>query len=115
MTQHPETISPETLMSWHQTQHPFVLIDVREPDEYQQANLKGRLIPLASVETQLPKLDTDTTYVIHCKKGIRSDTATALMRAKGFEKTYSLEGGIEAWQTTYGDTCPWTTHTPPTL
>jgi len=76
----------------------FQLIDVREPYEYEIANLQGELIPLGQVEAQRDKIADDKQVVIHCRSGARSGNAVALLEAKyGYDNLYNLKGGILAW------------------
>lgn len=75
---------------------PFVL-DVREPDEYKQANLGGTLIPLGQLPQRLGELKKDEEIVVHCKGGGRSTQAAELLIANGFKNVKNLSGGIMAW------------------
>jgi adenylyltransferase/sulfurtransferase len=76
----------------------FQLIDVREPHEYQIANLGGELIPLAQVEGQADKISRDKQVVVHCRSGARSGNAILLLEQKfGLHNLYNLKGGILAW------------------
>jgi adenylyltransferase/sulfurtransferase len=75
----------------------LVVIDVREPHEWEIANLPfARLIPKGELPAQLNTLDTTKEYVLHCKSGARSLDAAHLMKAAGF-RVKSLRGGINAW------------------
>jgi rhodanese-related sulfurtransferase len=75
------------------------IIDVREPHEYEETNMGGKLIPLASLLDRLSELDQykDDFIVVHCRSGKRSIAACDVMRTMGFSKVYSLKGGILAW------------------
>jgi sulfur-carrier protein adenylyltransferase/sulfurtransferase len=76
----------------------FQLIDVREPHEYENANLGGELIPLGSILQNVDKISRDKTVVIHCKSGGRSGSAIAeLEKRYGFTNLYNLKGGIVAY------------------
>ena len=75
----------------------FVLVDVREQDEYDKANLGGTLIPLGTIDEGMKQLDKAAHIVVHCKTGSRSAKATAALREAGFEKAWNVAGGIEAW------------------
>jgi sulfur-carrier protein adenylyltransferase/sulfurtransferase len=74
----------------------FVL-DVREPHEYEVANIGARLIPLGELPQRLVELDQNDNVAIHCKTGGRSARAVRLMREAGFENVYNVKGGITAW------------------
>ncbi len=76
------------------------LIDVRTPDEYEDAHLKGaRLMNIMSPDftekvEQLPK---DKAYYIYCRSGSRSASACQYMAGRGFGELYNLQGGIMFW------------------
>lgn len=75
----------------------FVLVDVREPHEYEICNLGGQLIPLKTLPTRLSELDAAAHVVVHCRSGGRSAKAVELLRASGFANAWNLQGGILAW------------------
>ncbi len=74
----------------------FVL-DVREPHEYEVANIGAKLIPLGELPQRLAELDQDDNFAIHCKSGARSAKAVKLLQDAGFENVYNVKGGITAW------------------
>jgi sulfur-carrier protein adenylyltransferase/sulfurtransferase len=75
-----------------------LLIDVREPQEYEIAHIEGaRLIPLGRLPERLGELDSSAEMVLHCHYGERSLRALQFLRQAGFRKLRSLRGGIEAW------------------
>jgi adenylyltransferase/sulfurtransferase len=76
---------------------PFVLIDVREPHEYQICNIKGHLIPLGDLPKRVHELDSSREIVVHCKMGGRSAKAVDFLRQSGFKRASNLAGGIQAW------------------
>jgi sulfur-carrier protein adenylyltransferase/sulfurtransferase len=73
------------------------VLDVREPHEYEVANIGARLIPLAELPERLMELDRDETLAVHCKTGGRSARAVKLLRDAGFQDVYNVKGGIDAW------------------
>lgn len=76
----------------------FVLIDVREPHEYQICNIPGaKLIPLGQLPKRLDELDKSADIVAHCKSGARSQKAVDLLKQKGFKNVRNMTGGILAW------------------
>jgi adenylyltransferase/sulfurtransferase len=76
----------------------LVLIDVREPHEWEIAHIDGaRLIPLGQLPERLAELDGHAEIVTHCHHGARSMKALALLKGAGFSKVRSLAGGIDAW------------------
>ena len=76
-------------------ENPFVL-DVREPWEYQLANLGGQLIPVGELPKRTAELPRDQTIVVQCKSGGRSQNAAELLKAQGFQ-VENLAGGITGW------------------
>lgn len=80
-------------------QKDYQLIDVREVHEFEQANLEGELIPLATVTDNVDKIAKDKPVVIHCRSGARSAKAVQLLEQRfDFDNLYNLKGGILAWQ-----------------
>jgi adenylyltransferase/sulfurtransferase len=76
------------------------IIDVREPFEWEIANLGpqgARLIPLGALEERLTELDPEAEIVLQCRSGGRSERALRQLRAAGFERLWNLKGGILAW------------------
>jgi sulfur-carrier protein adenylyltransferase/sulfurtransferase len=75
----------------------FVLVDVREPHEFQICNLNGKLIPLGELPRRVNELDPAKEMVVHCRSGARSARAVAFLRQAGFARVSNLAGGILAW------------------
>jgi sulfur-carrier protein adenylyltransferase/sulfurtransferase len=76
----------------------FMLIDVREPYEYQIARIPGaRLIPLGDLPKRLSELNPNGEIVAHCRSGQRSQKAVDLMKQNGFKNVRNMTGGILAW------------------
>jgi molybdopterin/thiamine biosynthesis adenylyltransferase/rhodanese-related sulfurtransferase len=73
------------------------VLDVREPHEYEVANIGARLIPLGELPERLIELDKDQAFAIYCKTGARSASAVKLLQEAGFENVYNVKGGITAW------------------
>jgi molybdopterin/thiamine biosynthesis adenylyltransferase/rhodanese-related sulfurtransferase len=75
-----------------------LLIDVREPDEYQVAHIEGsQLIPLKTLPGHLESLPKDREILVHCKAGGRSAKAVQLLLDHGFVRVKNVAGGIDAW------------------
>jgi sulfur-carrier protein adenylyltransferase/sulfurtransferase len=75
----------------------FLLLDVREPYEYQIAQIGGLLIPQNDLPNRLGELDKGREIIIHCRSGVRSQRAAELLKANGFQNVANLAGGILAW------------------
>ncbi len=73
------------------------LLDVREPHEYQIAQIGGHLIPLGDLPKRVHELDSSREIVVHCKMGGRSQKAAEFLQQAGFRKIRNLAGGIQAW------------------
>ena len=81
----------------------FQLIDVREPDEHNEFNIGGELIPLNEIVQQVEKIATDKPVIIYCRKGIRSQIAIQRLQEKfPFTNLINLIGGTEAWKKQFG-------------
>ena len=77
---------------------PFVLIDVREPHEYQICRIPyAKLIPLGDLPKRVNELDSADEIVAHCKSGMRSAKAVDFLKQAGFRKVRNMKGGILAW------------------
>jgi adenylyltransferase/sulfurtransferase len=75
----------------------FLLLDVREPGEYQTAKIAGStLIPLKTLPGRLTELKKDQEIVVHCHHGGRSYQACQFLRAQGYNAV-NVEDGIQAW------------------
>ncbi len=76
----------------------FVLVDVREPHEWQIGHIDAaRLIPLGELPNRLGELDPSADIVVHCKAGGRSAKAVALLKEKGYRNVWNMKGGILLW------------------
>jgi sulfur-carrier protein adenylyltransferase/sulfurtransferase len=83
------------------------VLDVREPDEYRFAHIKGtRLAPLSTLAERCADLDPTHHYYLHCKAGGRSLTALQFLRERGFQHLKSVKGGITAWSDEIDRTVP---------
>lgn len=81
-----------------------LIIDVREPYEYEEFNIGARLIPLAELPGQVHDLEDhkDDEIIVHCRSGARSATAKAFLTSQGFTKVRNLLGGMVDWQRNFG-------------
>ena len=73
------------------------ILDVREPFEYQIAQIGGHLIPLNDLPKRMNELNTAQEIVVQCKSGGRSQRAAEFLAKNGFKKLHNLAGGILAW------------------
>jgi len=76
----------------------FVLVDVREPHEFQIGRIpNARLIPLGELAKRIDELSVADDIVVHCKSGVRSAKAMDFLKQSGFKRVKNLKGGILAW------------------
>lgn len=85
----------------------FQLIDVREPHEFDIANLQGELIPLSQIPQAKEKIEKSKKVVIHCRSGARSGQAVQYLEKElGIDNLYNLKGGILAWSDEIDNSIP---------
>ena len=75
----------------------ILVLDVREPFEYQIANIGATLIPMNDVPGRLSDIDRDREIVVHCHTGRRSQRVAEFLKQNGYENVSNLAGGIKAW------------------
>ena len=91
-------ISPQELKQKLDTDASVLLLDVREPSEYDIVHLDGaRLIPLNTLPHHIDSLPADQEIVVYCHHGTRSLYATAYLHQNGFRDAKNLAGGIDQW------------------
>ena len=90
----------EMLKARERGEKDFILIDVREPGEYEIVNIPGAvLIPKNEflLGDALAKLPHDKQIVLHCKAGTRSAEVLAAVKGAGFKDAIHVGGGVLAW------------------
>jgi adenylyltransferase/sulfurtransferase len=93
------TLTVQELKSLRDSNDDHFLLDVRQPDEWEQANLPGAtLIPLGELPERLSELPRDQKLIVHCKAGSRSARACGFLLEQGFADVWNVEGGMDAWQ-----------------
>ena len=91
-------IGPREVKKMIDEKQPFVLVDVREPHEFQICRIPGStLIPLGEIPKRMHELDSASDIVVHCRSGQRSARAVEFLMKAGFQKIHNLKGGILAW------------------
>ncbi|MFL6138604.1 MAG: adenylyltransferase/sulfurtransferase MoeZ [Frankiaceae bacterium] len=78
----------------------FLLVDVREPAEHEIVRIPGAvLIPKGDIVSgaALGSLPQDRPIVLHCKSGVRSAEALAVLKGAGFADAKHVQGGVLAW------------------
>jgi adenylyltransferase/sulfurtransferase len=88
-------------------QDPFLLLDVREPQEFEICRIPGSvLIPLSELPSRFSELEGHEDMIVHCKSGVRSGKAIRLLKDAGFGRARNLKGGILAWIDRIDSTLP---------
>ena len=105
MPQVPE-ITVEDLKRKLDAHQNILVLDVREPHEYQICNLGGHLIPLGDLPKRLSELEPGRETVVHCRSGVRSAKAVFQLQRAGFSNVTNLQGGILAWADRIDPTMP---------
>lgn len=92
-------LSVEQLKSKFDKNEVFILVDVREPDEYETCHIEGsKLMPISKFAQEgIKQLKPDDDIVVHCHHGGRSQRACDFLVSQGFKNVANLAGGIEAW------------------
>lgn len=111
MSAHSE-ISPAELAAALAAEKKWLLLDVREPWEFEHVHIPGSLL-LANLlaeegdlGTLLPKLQQAATVVTICHHGVRSLSAALYLRNHGLNHVVSLQGGIDAWSVAIAPNLP---------
>lgn len=93
-----EEITVEEFSSIRESDGEVVLVDVREPHEYEICSIEGsKLIPLGELKDRTGELDPEDDIVVHCHHGRRSMRAATFLAEQGFGKVKNLKGGIDEW------------------
>jgi rhodanese-related sulfurtransferase len=101
------TVSVHELKQKIDVKTPVVILDVREPFEYEIARIENsKLIPLDELPERLGELNQDAEIVALCHSGGRSASAIEFLRASGFARSFNLAGGIDAWANEIDPTMP---------
>ena len=75
----------------------FLLLDCREPWEYQTARIEGAtLIPMRDIQQKVDEIPKDRPVVVYCHAGIRSFNAASWLKQQGIN-ALSMSGGIDQW------------------
>ena len=91
-------ISVSQLKAQLDSHAPLVLLDVREPHEFNHAHIEGSvLIPLNQLPQRLGELDKNQAIAVLCHHGMRSQQAANFLVHNGFIQVANVQGGIDAW------------------
>ena len=93
-------LSATELANWlaDSTREPPLLLDVREPWEYETCHIQGaQLMPMSSIPARQEELDPQQPVVCICHHGARSMQVGFFLERAGFEHVINLTGGVHAW------------------
>ena len=94
----PAEISVTQLKAMHEAGRAFVLLDVRERDEWETARIMwAKHVPMGDVPVRLKELPVDGNVIVMCHSGYRSDRVAQYLREHEFTSVANLAGGIDAW------------------
>jgi len=92
------TITPRELKRRLDAGESPVLLDVREPWEFQTARIEGStLVPMGEMPERVSELDPASETVVICHHGARSAYVTQALEQAGFGNVLNLEGGLDAY------------------
>ena len=93
-----ESLTPSELQERLERGHAIVLLDVREPVEFELCRIEGsRNVPLSELSLRHVELDPEQVTVCICHHGIRSASAAAALKQLDFDRVANLLGGVERW------------------
>jgi rhodanese-related sulfurtransferase len=93
-----QTIKSPEARSLLERQRNAFLLDVRTPDEFRAARLKGAvLIPINELERRLAEVPKGRPIVVYCAVGSRSGLVASFLAAKGYDEVYNVKDGIVGW------------------
>lgn len=109
MTQLPIEIDVNEVASLLAAGEGFLLLDCREPIEYEVARIDGAvLVPMGEIQTRVNEIESerDRRVVVYCHHGRRSLMVANWLRSNGFSGAQSMAGGIDAWSDQIDTTVP---------
>jgi glyoxylase-like metal-dependent hydrolase (beta-lactamase superfamily II)/rhodanese-related sulfurtransferase len=96
---HTERVTARELQDSLESSVPVLVLDVRNPAEFEQKHIKGSLlIPLDDLEARVNEVPADRSIVVQCGSGYRSSIGASILRQHGIERVTDLIGGIQAWE-----------------
>jgi phage shock protein E len=94
-------IEPAALKTLLNSPVRFMLVDVRQPEEFAQGHIQGAtLMPLGNLPQSYTTLPKNVKLVVYCRSGHRSAQAVSFLLAHGYDRAVSLHGGYLAWTQT---------------
>lgn len=99
-------ITPAEVQAKIERGEAFEFLDARSDEEQQIAKIEGAKLLTQAVASAVEQMDKDTTLVVHCHHGGRSQAAAEHFVQKGFRNVYNMKGGIDAWSLMVDNTVP---------
>jgi rhodanese-related sulfurtransferase len=98
-------VDPGRILERQKNGEDFVFVDVRQAAELADTGkIPGALhIPTQDLPRRVEELDRGREIIVYCAAGMRSLDAAMFLREKGFEKAFSLGGGLPHWQQDGGE------------
>jgi rhodanese-related sulfurtransferase len=94
----PKFLSTLTEEQFKENMRKAQLIDVREPNEFEQGHILGaRNIPLSQLKMRLVELRKDKPVYLYCASSTRSSRAAMLLKKNGYTNINHLQGGFKKW------------------
>ena len=91
----------EQVQAWlNDDNHPFLLLDCREQDEYDLVHIDGAtLLPMSQITERVDEIadHKEKPVVVYCHHGGRSLRVTNWLLEQGFQNALSMAGGIDQW------------------
>tara|TARA_A100001015_G_C14812614_1_gene641393 strand:+ start:503 stop:829 length:327 start_codon:yes stop_codon:yes gene_type:complete len=96
-----KNITPQELKDKLVAKQKMMVLDVREPEEFEICHINGSiLVPLSEFSDHLADFDKTQEYIVVCKDGDRSTEAIQILSKNGFCNLSNLDGGIYLWAKT---------------
>jgi rhodanese-related sulfurtransferase len=95
------TLTPKDFQEAIQQDENILLIDVRQPEEWQQEHIAdAKLLPLGEVAHKIQDYaqKSGQKIYLYCQRGRRSEQAGLVLLSLGYQDIYQLEGGLEQWK-----------------
>lgn len=100
-----QLLSVQELQQWLENGNDFLLVDVREKDEWDICRIEGSVhIPMRRVEASVSSLSKKKPVAVICHHGMRSKAVAQMLVQAGFSEVYNVTGGIHAWASEIDDT-----------
>ncbi len=105
----PVEIDVQAVQALRTANEPFLLLDVREPEEYATARIEGSvLLPMSELQARAKELEPhqQDRIIVQCHHGGRSLRVVSVLRQAGFAKAQNMTGGIDSWSQQIDPTVP---------